>query len=351
MTTHTTFVSSYFDLSQIQGNSKTERPSSVPELLKCPYDFVFFGDEDECLNVWKIRRLYGLLDKTFCVSMNIENLPDWQHLDTLRKVCTDISSSYTPEQIVLSWSKMYFLKKASDLKPFEITTHFCWVDYDVLDTNKLGKGDSSINDVFTSINTIWSKTQADRFRICYFGTCDENLYLDSRKFYESNIQNVYSGVMGGSITSINQMIQRLDKQKIYSLKISKSASIDNILSRLMYFFAEDFDLINQVNHDQCLYNFGKNFADIHELINKGVSLRNAEKLKESFEILSKIAIKCINGTVLLTVEQIKIVFYELIIAAYYVNYTEYKYFRDWFKDYYVKNNISINDNFKMNLGF
>lgn len=331
--------------------------NAVPEvLLKSNVNLLFFGNQDTCTNIWKKRRNNNLLDKTFCVRLEYADLPDSNN-ETLRNILleeglygqkpTDPESSY--HSIVENWSQFFYLKRATELNPFE-TTYFCWLNPNIPEISE---------DNLERVNELWRQNILIKgFRIIQTGVVEEDIFLDARNFYNKNRAIVNDKLMGGTADEICSIFEKIERQKIYILKIKKVVLLYDILARISYFFNEHFSVIHTVdiindNKINCSFDYFCNGQEyyIPKIIESGRNLRCQEKLKDATEVLGKLADLLINGELTLTKDQIYSIFYDLSICSYYVNYNKYKIYTDWFKNYITEKGYTIDDNFSMNLSF
>lgn len=325
-------------------------------LLKSNVNLLFFGNQETCTNVWKERRKFNLLDKTFCVRLEYADLPDSKN-ENLRTVLleeglygeksTDPENTY--RKVLENWSQFFYLKRATELNPFE-TTHFCWLNQNISELSE---------ENLQRVNESWNQENIliKGFRIIQTGVVEEDIFLDARNFYNRNWVIVNDSLMGGTTDEICSIFEKVERQKNYILKIKKVVLLYDILARISYFFNESFNVINTVNiiKDNKKNNYFEYFCDIQidvsKIIESGRNLRCQEKLHDATEVLGKLADLLIQGNIKLTKDQIFSIFYDLTISTYYVNYNKYKVYTEWFKNYIKEKDYTIDDNFSMNLSF
>lgn len=346
MVVSTTFVTYFKDISGVE---------EANEFLKLNNECVFYGNNLTCLKIWKVRREYGLLDKTLCLPVNLSDLPDSKHLELLRQNISENGvygrkDFIEAEDLVWNWSSLFYLKQVSDFNPFN-TSHVCLL------SQKLLK--NITQEALDKINNSWVQDgiMMSGLRLIQTDKPDEDLYLDARKFYDINWCLIIDEIMGGRIEDINQVYEKVDRQKVYLLKIKKVVQLQDILARIVFFFKEFFDVVNTLeitnNHQNMNYIdiFCHKRFDIEKILKTGQEYRNKENHQAATEILSKLADAVIDNLVRLDKSQTYSLFYELAISSFYVRYELYKRYTNWFKEYLNKNNYTVEDNFWMNLNF
>lgn len=334
------------------------------EILKRPIDLIFIGEELDVIKVWNIRKKLGLGDRTFCLNIPFSSLPNQEHLDKLKKLVEEKGvygikkdARLTAQYLFLTWCKPFFLKKASELNPFE-TTHFCWIDFGYFHMREEWEylqPDKVSDDCFLRINDSW-KLQGkhpDRFRICILKDFNEDAILDSRNYYEKDNFQMAATVMGGSALSIQRLNEKFYKQINLCMKIEIPTAEENIIGRISFFFPELFDFTHGF-YSTSLQNFANITKFPNEVAQLGIKWRQAEKKQESFDILSKIAegiMANLSDLDSMKNDEIYDIFNELIICAFYVDYPAYKRYAEYFCNWLNNNKICISSHLEMNLSF
>lgn len=366
METKTCFVTCFYDLGKIENNSERRQSDKyyeyAEEVLKRPIDLIFVGEESDVTRVWSIRRKSGFADKTFCLTLPFDKLPFFEHIKKLTETINTNGiygfmndKRLTPHYIVLTWCKLYFLKKAAELNPFD-ASHYCWVDfgyfhmrdeYDFLKPGQVG------DDCFLNINNSWKLQEPNphRFRICVLKDYDEEMMIDARKYYSKDNYQVAATVMGGDKEAIERVWEKVQKQITLIMKLGIAAVEENVLGRISYFFPELFDFTHGY-YSTSLQNFAEITKYPNDVSQLSIKWRNAEKREIAYDLLSKLAEGIMNGRAD-TIENSDIfnIFYELIICAYYIHYPSYRKYCYFFRDWLLRNNIEISGLLNMNLSF
>lgn len=327
------------------------------DFLKLDANFVYFGNQKTCIDVWKYRRQVGLSHKTLCLSTNPTELPDNKYRDNIDKILSENGIYGSKDfintvDLILDWSVAFFLKQVGEINPFN-TTHFCWVGSEIrseLNQERLDRVDTS---------WIQNGIATRGFRMIQTGETDEQSYLDARSFYDKNWGLITTSIMGGKLENINTLYDRLDRQKNYLLKIKKVVLCRDILARLSYFFKEEFDMINTFlgenkddkNNISYVDIFYQERFNIENILSTGKQLGQNEDHVSATEVLGTLADALIDGNTVLDKDQTYSLFFQLSISSYYVQYELYKKYTTWFKDYLNRNTYTVDDLFKMNLNF
>lgn len=349
----TTFVTYLEDLSVSADN--------LNNFLNLDVECIFFGNQENCIKVWKQRKQNGLVGKTFCLPLSLADLPDNKFREDLQQIISE-SGMYgskdfiSTDDLIFNWSLPFFLKRSAEINPFN-TSHFCWLSSQVL-ANLTSEGLPKINESW-----VQNGISTQGLRLIQTGNItDEDLYLDARKFYDINWSIIDTSVLGGNCQDINTVYERLERQKAYLLKIKKIVLCRDILARVSYFFKELFDIVNTApgpNEVTQPWQLNSNRVDIfcqerfniEDMISSGRKCREQENHSGATEILGKLADVLIEDKVVLTKEQTYALFYELAISSYYARYELYKKYTTWFKDYLKKNDYKVEGVFNMNLNF
>lgn len=369
--TSTTFVTSFYDLATIENNTRRRTAEKyyelAEEILKRPIDLVFIGEEKDTIRVWRLRRDAGFADRTFCLTIPFQSLPTYEHIPALQKIITEKGvygikddARLTAHYVALTWCKLFFLHRASLGNPFD-SSHFCWVDfgyfhmreqYDYLMPGKV------LNSVFENINSSWQlseENQNPRFRICLLKDFKEDEIIDAKEYYARDNFQMAATVMGGRVSSIEKVWEKFKKQMSLVLRLGIASPEENIIGRIAFFFPELFDFTLGY-YSTSLQNFGEITMCTDDFHGLGIKYRKEEKKQEAFDILSKIAEAILSGQAVYSgsadIKNIVYqIFYELIICSFYVNYTSYCRYRDFFREWLNENNYPIEGLLKMNLSF
>ena len=103
-------------------------------MITLPYNLIVYTDQKLYPKLWKIRKRYNLLEKTYFYVLNkVEDLPFFIYY---HKIVENRSSSpvyehsrNTPLYFIMAASKSSFMiQKSIQLNPFN-STHFAWIDY------------------------------------------------------------------------------------------------------------------------------------------------------------------------------------------------------------------------------
>lgn len=327
--------------------------NNYSDFLKLDVEYVFIGNQEQCTNIWKLRKEHGRLNKTFCLPLTLENCPDSTNREALQQILSE-SGVYGSkdfmdvDRLLWNWSLPFFIKRVAEINPFN-TTHFCWISTEILkdfDSNHLN-----------NINKSWVQNgiPVNGLRIVQTGVMNsEESYLDARNFYGCNWNLVNTRILGGNAMAINVVYERLERQKNYLLKIKKVALLRDILARISYFFKEDFDVVNTLDtlsYSSLLEVFCQERFNVKEMINSGRRFREQEYHCSAVDILGKLADVLIDEKINLDKEQTFALFYELAISSFYVRYDLYKKYTNWFKDYLKKNDYKVDGVFNMNINF
>ena len=309
-TTSTTFVTSFYDLATIEGNSKRRSAEQyyefAEEILKRPIDLVFIGEEKDTVRVWKLRKDYGFASRTFCLAIPFQSLPTFEHIPALTKIVNEKGvygikddARLTAHYVALTWCKIFFLHHTRSMNPFS-SSHFCWIDfgyfhmreqYDYLMPGRVLDG------IFENINTSWKiseENQSSRFRICLLKDFVEEDIIDSKEYYAKDNFQMAATVMGGRGDSISPVWEKFQKQMSLVLRLGIASPEENIFGRIAFFFPELFDFTIGY-YSISLQNFGQITMCPNDFYGLGVKYRKEEKKQEAFDILSKIAEGIMSG--------------------------------------------------------
>lgn len=153
-----------------------------------PCNLILFTDRGSYESIYKIRKKYGLLDKTCFITQNLSDFPYYKYKD---KIIVNRASNLmyvgcrnTPDYFILVTSKFAMLKKAYEMNPFE-SKYFIWTDFGIF-----GQKYSTVE----GFNDMMSHPR-EKFSACY-------IHYRTKAFIENNRSffcGIASGVMSATV--------------------------------------------------------------------------------------------------------------------------------------------------------
>lgn len=129
-----TIVTGLFDINKHLAGSQQRR--TVEEYLELGRDMlemdrnlVICTEPHIAPRIWKIRKDLGLLDKTYIITLSLDDSPYNRYLDIYKSRCRAKSLESHP-YYVITWTKFYALREACIRNPFE-SKGVWWLDFGI----------------------------------------------------------------------------------------------------------------------------------------------------------------------------------------------------------------------------
>jgi Bacterial protein of unknown function (HtrL_YibB) len=134
-----TLVTTFVDLNKYDSINRVRKIEDyIPHMDKLAQyqgNLIYFCEIEMVESMWNLRRKYNLLDKTYIQVFDFKTLPLYSKIDEVKRhfsegrcpIGLNPAGKESPEFMILMWSKLHFLNRASDLNPFN-SNHFCWID-------------------------------------------------------------------------------------------------------------------------------------------------------------------------------------------------------------------------------
>lgn len=194
-----TLVTAYVDLNKYDDIDRIKKNEDyLPHIDNiCQYNgyMIIHCEVDMVETIWKLRKKYNMLDKTYVSVFDFKELPLQSKLDEIKEhwsenrcpVGLNPTGKESPEFLIMMWSKLYFLQKSHELNPFK-SSHFAWIDIGITYVPGILINNST-RDTLETIHKIMSE-KPDKIRmpcICetsYSEFTSEDKLSGRRKFYE-----------------------------------------------------------------------------------------------------------------------------------------------------------------------
>lgn len=356
----TTFVTGFFNLPKLEKNVKRRsldiylKYSDV--LLQKHINLIFFGDEEVALYVFKKRKEYGLLEKTFLYPMSFNELPSTTKLPEINTIYeekgifeTKESFHYTPHYLACIWAKPFLLQKAAILNVFD-TSYFYWIDFGYFKLEK------EFPDSFKTISIQNFKIiedlhpMNDCLKLTVLGKPNFSFFKNRSDFYKADRYYVAGGLFGGSQPAIHKLNELFNKELDTTLSLKILTNEENLFAMIAYNNPKHFDIT--VGFYTTLL---QNFCYISAAIDKAYDYVNLFRLNENHYFETQLCEKLLLGYKLkkinFTNDQLINIYSSVLISSYYVDYSLYKKYVDEILIFFHTQKINLTDLMQKNLKF
>lgn len=317
-----TVVTFYFDLNTRQvGRSKSPANKKYltlgTHLLDLKVNLFVLGDPEIMVEVWRERCFRGLANHTFCYPITLESLPAYRYRPKIEKAFAagrrPIGLNHmkdTPLYFILGWSKLWAIRKAIQLNPFN-SEKFAWLDYGLF---HLWSGAERIKKS-TLLDNL-TKLESDRIQLTIIKELDLTEIADRIEFYKRHQYLLVSGYFGGGI-SVMKWLAKQFKSELKSCLKSGYPNLEESILAVIYtqqkdkfnpFYGNYIDLIsthlpgignlpilvNNVRHSRTLEMWPPTINIYKQVIrfldDKSTKINGSDKIPTSKDILQLLVI-------------------------------------------------------------
>ncbi len=228
-----TLVTFYFDLisrEENRGGVGKKYTTLGNNILDLDVNLFIIADPIIAVDAWKKRKNRNLLDKTFILPIQLENLPYYCHRPDIEKAFAagrrPIGLSIkkdTPLYFLLGWSKFWALEQAIELNPFQ-SNIFAWADYGLF---HLWPGQEEKMKKILLDNL--SQLDLNKIKVTTMNETTKGEIKNRALYYSKRRCKMVSGYFGAGKDTINWFCKAFDQE----LKICLKSGYPNLEESIM----------------------------------------------------------------------------------------------------------------------
>jgi hypothetical protein len=349
-----TFVTGCYDIATLE-KSTTRRTFEQyktygKEILRRPVQLIVMGDEKTISFAFDERRKHNLLEKTFFFHIPFETLPTYEYRERLEGMIPETGVNgymndkrFTPFYLICIWSKIYFLKKAFELNPFESTT-FCWLDFGYYHLREEFSYVNHPDHYFTEIQ------ECPKIRMVAMNGYSKLYVQNALDYYKRDNYLITGQIFSVPGLLIDEFYSIFMKELEYSISIRLPTPEENLFGRIIYLYPNLFALsagyyaTSFSNFEYCREFAEKSISVGREYIHHGVHPHGYYILDNVYRGYSK-------NSGLLSENQVYEILYNLVIGSYYVSRSLYDMYVERAKEFLKASSIKPSDLFLQNLNY
>ena len=241
-------ISCFYDISTIDDNKNIYKSEDIyfknaeNFILKLPYYLIIFIDDN--INSQRIenrilKSRLDYLDKTIIIKKKICDTYYYSCVNKIQKINTQnnlikIYRNFDPYYLAITYNKLFFVKYAIELNPFN-STHFFWIDFGI----SYVLNSINLNTLFNELSVIM-KNIPDKIRQMSLSYSDNQKVNNQigNKYISINAHTAFIRKLAGGLFSGNKenliTYCNLFKNKIESLLINNKYYIDEVIMTMVY---------------------------------------------------------------------------------------------------------------------
>jgi len=307
----TTLITGYFRLPGVNRPTHFDEYIELSKkLLNFDHNMVIFVDYETYDLIWKIRKEFNLLHKTFFIPMSLTNFSLYYlkpKLDINHQ--KNPSVKHTPDYSILTISKLEMLDKVSKINPFS-STHFTWVDFGIAKFNNY----ASHHQLRILMNTF-----KDKFSLTQLNFVSKQLIQPGQPYHKDKGFAVAAGCMSGNSFHLSKI---WELTKIYYEKAVNEGYLvveENILKELFVDYPDLFD-VYYGTYSAVIMNYSRIRIHAENIIgNTCIPARINKDYNTGFKVCDQIYRSWINDIVTIEREYILKLLDEYFISSWWTN--------------------------------